>query len=180
MDMQTIQKAQRGDTSAINAIVKDVQKRASCMARKFKLSEHMQDEVAQEACMAVMERLTTFNPAKSTFGTWSYMIMHGRCLIYKRQEDLQRGYAKKAFLLDRKDPMPTPEEIFMQKQNEEQKTALVRNTLCDLDAPMQDTYRLAIIQEMGFREVGKALGVSHQMVSQRLAKIEQKMMSRVA
>lgn len=158
-----IEKAQRGNTRALNELFSLWYERVYNIAWKYFADEDLAMEVCQAAFVAVQRHLHTLqDPAK--FQYWLYRIVINQCHLEHRQHKLQRGL-KENYSQNIRSLHPEQPDQAMQR---EETTRLILKALQQLPEEQRTVLILKEYEGLKFREIADLLDTSENTAKARL------------
>lgn len=170
-EQQAIQRAQRGDVTAFNALVLRYQDRVFTLAYRIMGERHSAADAAQETFISAYRRLDTYRGGN--FPSWLLRIATNTCY-----DELRRRKRRPATSLeelpgaesDDGPPLPaasdTPEQVVQQGEL----SAAIQNCITGLGDDQRMVLVLSDVQGLSYQEIADQLGVQLGTVKSRLSR----------
>ena len=159
-DLELVRRAKRGEQAAFERLVRRHQDRVYTVARGVVRHDQDAADVAQEAFIAVLRHLDTFQEG-AAFTTWLHRIT-----LRKAYDHLRRRVP------DPVDPTDGAVPRLESRDRDPQSTGLDRSALVDaiaaLDPPFRDAVLLVDVAGLGVDEAAAALGVAPGTIKSRV------------
>jgi RNA polymerase sigma-70 factor (ECF subfamily) len=164
-DQALVERAQRGDDEAFEALVRTYQHRVVNFAHALVSDRSDAEDVAQEAFLRAYRGLGRFRGA-SSFRTWLYQIVTNtaRTHLSRQRDRLERPAGL---------PADTPEAFREQDSGHDAETSMVRREAIDralatLSPELREAVVLRDVEGWEYREIAAALGVPIGTVESRI------------
>lgn len=163
---ETIIRAQRGDSAAFRLLL---QTQYAWMHRAaYRFTGHTADaeDVVQEVCMALIDKLASYN-GKSSFSTWLYRVVVNQCHDFRKKRGAGRA----------RDTQYAELEAFATAEAHEanRKTAWLYRAIAALKPPLPETALLVLAEELSHAEAAKVLDCKESTVSWRMHEIRKQL-----
>ena len=170
-DQLLIERWQRGDRSAFNALIRAHEAKAYQYAFRLTRDQEMAADVVAEAFVRVLNALPNFK-SQSTFGTWLYRIITNCFLDLRKKERLRKAASLDTMLQTEdgevarqiQDPSEGPEEIVERDAREEQ----MENALSMLPEYQRAMIIMYHAEMLTYEEISAALDLPIGTVKSRL------------
>jgi len=182
-DVELVARAQDGDQTAFEALVRQYQGKAYAIAYNM-CSGDSEDarELTQEAFLRAFRSLKTFR-GKSSFYTWFYRILINTCLDSRRKRNRWEGIF--SFWRRNKHEKASSDEINaeyrdpkeysnpMAALNNKQLAQEIRQALASLPEKQRVVFQLKVMNGMRIREIAKIMGSAEGTVKSHLFRATQ-------
>lgn len=157
-----IKRAQGGESRAFAQILEQNYSMIFRVAYRFTGSRHDAEDIAQEVCMRLAEKIQNFRN-ESSFSTWLYRIVVNACHdLHKKQNSYRRTENRYTDF----------EENNRASDNDsKQKIAWLYRTIYQLDPTLKETAILILTEELSHAEAGKILGCAESTISWRMHEV---------
>ena len=167
-ELQWIEAAKQGDTSAFEELVRLYEKRILALTLRMCKNPEDAAEAAQEAFLSAWQGLPFFR-GDSSFSTWLYRLASNACVDLLRRETRHKNAAGPSFndeeaAVDLPDESATPHDTLERKELRQQIEA-------GLQSLTPDHRQVLILREMhqlSYDEIGKALELDVGTVKSRI------------
>lgn len=181
-ERKLISKAKKGDPAAFSELAAFYGQRIEMMLFQKTQDIHRAKDIAQISWIKIWQKLKCFK-GNSSFYTWCYRVAVNSFLDYRKRsskyvfiEDLaSRNDSESSFHpLDfltkncEEYQSPSPCEIFEEKESIEEKRVELLRLFKSLDGPMERVIKLALIEQLPYKEVAKIENVPIGTVMSRL------------
>jgi RNA polymerase sigma-70 factor, ECF subfamily len=171
IDAQLIARAQEGDRSAFDALVKRHEKKAYQYAFRLTRSQDDASDIVADAFVRVFSALKNFR-GQSAFGTWLYRIITNCALDHKKKDKSHRNVSLDAPLspgsseTERQveDPSPGPGESAETSARE----AAVQGALSKMPDYQRAMLIMYHVENLAYEEIAEALDLPLGTVKSRL------------
>jgi RNA polymerase sigma-70 factor (ECF subfamily) len=150
-DAQLVARVARGDRAALAELYDGYAPAAYSLAVRL-VGEARAEDVVHDAFVALLDRRTTFDPARGAFRAWFLTTIHHRCLNLLRGPPAD-GIERVAEVLP--DPDPAPVDQVVQRLQD----AAVRSALAQLPAAQREALVLAYYGGLSQSALAERLGV---------------------
>ena len=169
-DKELVARAQTGDQSASEELIRMYQKKAYAIAYNMCNGDSEEaKEIVQEAFLRVFRSLKSFT-GKSSFYTWFYRILVNICLDRRRRHSRwERIFSfwrpdqrEKSHLKEGYEEYPEPQEysnpmtLLSNKQLEQE----IRKAIQSLPVKQRMAFQLKVINGMKIREIAQVMGTA--------------------
>ena len=165
-----IAKAQRGERVAFEQLLRTYYAMMHRVAYRFVGTQSDAEDVAQEVCMALVDKLKSYN-GRSSFSTWLYRVVVNQCHDFrkKRGRDLSRDtqYVE----LEAMDAADAVEA--------NRKASWLYRAIAALKPPLPETALLVLGEEVSHAEAGRILGCKESTISWRMHEIRKQLQSQM-
>ena len=143
-----------GDSEAFAEIVARCLPPAIAIARRILDDTSLAEDAVQEAFLRVVRRREAYVPPRPFTG-WFYTILHNVCIDALRRQArqarlVQEAFARRPAMEERPGPVPDALDL-----------------LAALPRAERDVLVLRVVQDLSFREIGSALGISQEAAKKR-------------
>jgi RNA polymerase sigma-70 factor (ECF subfamily) len=169
-ESELLAEAREGNPFAFEEVVRRYQRRVYGVAYRIVRRHDVADDVAQEAFIRAHQALATFDTARP-FGPWicriaaNLAINHVRSPRF-REEELPEGHAET--------PSPAGGSPLEGVLHQEAKVVLDA-ALERIPADQRAVFVLRVVEELSYREIADALGISMGTVMSRLSRAREKL-----
>lgn len=167
-------RARQGDLSAFEEVVRRHQRRVYGVALRIVRSHAVADDVAQEAFLRAWRALDRFELGRP-FGPWvcriaaNLAVNHVRSPV-AREDPLPEGHG------ETRASQPSPLDAVLDGEAQQ----LLNEALEALPADQRAVFVLRAVEEMSYREIADALGLSPGTVMSRLFRAREKLVRALA
>ena len=144
------------------------------LTHSFSLSEAEAQDLVQDSLIKAYKHLHRYSK-KYALSTWLYRIARNGSIDYLRREGRREGRRQKIGDLqetvDGPGPSPSPEELFEARATEERIAAFLKK----LPPRDRELAYLRTYEEMGFKEIGRTLGIPTGTARYRMHEIKKKL-----
>lgn len=158
-DADLAARAARGDRAAFEALLRRHYDRMHRIAWRMTGSRHDAEDVVQEVCCALVERIAGFR-GEARVSTWLFGIVVNACRDHHRRRTTLSRMKKGLTVLLRLGPTPDGRDLYRQ--------AWLAGSLARLDPGLRETVVLVAGEGLTHAEAAHALGVAETTVSWRL------------
>jgi RNA polymerase sigma-70 factor, ECF subfamily len=161
--------ARGGNFFAFEEIVRRYQRRVYATAYRIVRRHEVADDVAQEAFIRAFRNLDRYD-AQRPFGPWICRIAANLALNHVRspmgrEEALPDGHAE----------TPSAAAGPLQDVLDTEARAMLDRALADLPADQRSVFCLRVFEELSYKEIAEALGISMGTVMSRLSRAREKL-----
>lgn len=166
-----LSKARGGNAFAYEEIVKRYQRRVYAVARRIVGRHEVADDVAQDTFIRAFQALSSFDLSRP-FGPWICRIAANTAINHvrsreAREEPLPEGYAE----------TPSREDGPETRLRGIEARAAVWAALDHLPTEQRAVFVLRAVEELSYKEIADALGISMGTVMSRLSRAREKLRS---
>jgi RNA polymerase sigma-70 factor (ECF subfamily) len=174
VEADLLAKARGGSLLAFEEIVKRYERRVYGIALRIVRRHEVADDVAQEAFMRAHQALSTFDLARP-FGPWICRIAANLAINHvrspeAREEPLPEGHAE----------APSPARGALDLVLEREAREVLERALRGLPAEQRAVFALRTFEELSYREIADALGISMGTVMSRLSRARERLREALA
>ena len=174
IEADLLAKAQGGNLFAFEEIVKRYQRRVYGVAYRIVRRHDVADDVAQEAFIRAFKAIDSFDRSRP-FGPWICRIAANLAVNHTRSPEaretgLPEGHGEKAAA------SPGPLGGVLDAEAQRVLTAALEGLPCEQRA----VFVLRVVEEMSYREIAEALGLSMGTVMSRLSRAREKLRDSLA
>ncbi len=169
-ELAAVQRVQRGDASAFEALVAAYEKNVYNLALRMTGRPEDAEDMAQEAFLKAYSSIRSFR-GDSKFSVWLYRIVSNVCLDHLRRQSRRQTVSLSAeddegedVQLDLADTAQSPEALLERKLTRES----VRRGLAQLPPDARQILLLREIQGLSYEEIGETLGLEPGTVKSRI------------
>ena len=165
-DEDLVAAAQRGDSAAMDQLLRRHYDRAHAVCRRIAGSTRDADDAAQEAMIRVVRNIDKFD-GRSAFGTWVYRIATNTAL-----DELRKRKRRPQFhVVDDDGDLPEPADEFAHRYIDD---VADRITIDAALAGLPEEFKAAVVMrdvgDLDYAEIAEALGVPVGTVKSRIAR----------
>jgi RNA polymerase sigma-70 factor (ECF subfamily) len=149
----------RRDAAAMQELVGRYAARALAVARQMLFDRALAEDAVQDTFLRVMNAARSYDPARA-FSTWFYTVLRNLCMdmLRRRRREIRAmqqrlARAEQAGLVD-PPIVPEPESA--------------SQMLAGLASPIRRAVILRVIEDLPFRDVAAALGISEEAAKKRV------------
>lgn len=172
LDLDALRRCAAGDTDAFAALVERHQVRLVRLCARLLRDPDEAQDAAQEVFLRAYRAAGTYEPRGQVF-TWLYRIAVNHCLNRLRRRRLVRFFrlgsaadADEPPPVDPKDPAPGAERTIAARED----WVSLRGAIDALPANQQAVLLLAKFEELSYRDIARALGITEGAVESRLVR----------
>jgi len=174
VEADLLAQARGGSLLAFEEIVKRYERRVYGIALRIVRRHEVADDVAQEAFMRAHQALSTFDLARP-FGPWICRIAANLAINHvrspeAREEPLPEGHAEP----------PSPGRGALDLVLEREAQDVLERALLGLPAEQRAVFALRTFEELSYREIADALGISMGTVMSRLSRARERLREALA
>jgi RNA polymerase sigma-70 factor (ECF subfamily) len=173
-DADLLEKAQGGNLFAFEEIVKRYQQRVYRVALRIVRRHDVADDVAQEAFIRAHKALATFDRSRP-FGPWICRIAANLSVNHVRSPE-----AREDPLPDGHDETPADDGGPLGDVLSREAQALLERALASLPAEQRAVLVLRAVEELSYKEIAEALGLSIGTVMSRLFRARERLADTLA
>jgi RNA polymerase sigma-70 factor (ECF subfamily) len=167
-------KARGGNLFAFEEVVRRYQRRVYAVAFRIVRRHDVADDVTQEAFIRAHRALSSFDPGRP-FGPWICRIAANLAINHvrspaSREEPLPEGHAEAP------SGEPGPEVGVLEREGRE----VLRRAVEALPLEQRAVFVLRVQEELSYREIAEALGLSMGTVMSRLSRAREKLREALA
>lgn len=168
-DLDLAARAAAGGRQAFEVLLRRHYDRMHRVAWRMTGSAADADDVAQDVCCALVEKIGSFK-GEAKFTTWLFGIVMNACRDHHRRRRTLDRFRAGLSVLARLTAGPDGRDLYQQ--------AWMASELSRLDATMRETIVLVVGEDMTHREAAHALGVAETTVSWRMHEARRHLASR--
>ncbi|HEX8572197.1 MAG TPA: sigma-70 family RNA polymerase sigma factor [Allosphingosinicella sp.] len=161
-DSALVQAAAAGDRAAFEALLKRHYDRIHGLAWQLTGSRADADDVAQDVCCAMVEKIGGFR-GESRFGTWLIGITYNACRDLRRRRRSFRGFTERLTVLAGLARAPDGRDAY--------DAIWLRSAIARLKPTYRDAAVLVAGQQLSHSEAAEILGVAEATVSWRMHEV---------
>jgi RNA polymerase sigma-70 factor (ECF subfamily) len=162
-------RARRGNLLAFEEIVKRYERRVYGIALRIVRRHEVADDVAQEAFMRAHQALSTFDLDRP-FGPWICRIAANLAINHVRSPE-----ARETALPEGQAEPPAPGPGALDLVLEREAREVLERALQGLPAEQRAVFALRTFEELSYREIAEALGISIGTVMSRLSRARERL-----
>ena len=167
-------RARDGNLFAFEEVVRRYQRRVYAVAFRIVRRHDVADDVTQEAFIRAHQALRSFDPGRP-FGPWICRIAANLAINHvrspeSREDPLPEGHAEWPT------PAPGPDTGVLEREGLE----VLRRALEALPAEQRAVFVLRVHEDLSYREIAEALGLSMGTVMSRLSRAREKLRESLA
>ncbi len=158
-DADLVAAAVAGDRAAFEALLRRHYDRIHGVAWQLTGSRSDADDIAQDVCIALVERLATFR-YEAKFTTWLTGITFNTCRDFRRRRRSLGGMLERLTILARLEPVEDGRDAY--------DALWIRSAISRLKPALRDTVALVAGQQLTHSEAAEILGVAENTVAWRM------------
>lgn len=158
-DADLLPAAMAGDRQAFEALLKRHYDRIHGLAWQLTGSRADADDIAQDVCCALVEKLPGFR-REAKFSTWLCGIVFNACRDFRRRRRSFLGFAEKLAVIAGLNRGPDGRDLH--------DVVWLRSAIARLKPPYRDTVVLVAGQQLSHAEAAEILGIAEATVSWRM------------
>jgi len=174
VEADLLAKARGGSLLAFEEIVKRYERRVYGIALRIVRRHEVADDVAQEAFMRAHQALSTFDLDRP-FGPWICRIASNLAINHVRSPQ-----AREAPLPEGHAETPAPGRGALDLVLEREAREVLERALLGLPAEQRAVFALRTFEELSYREISEALGISMGTVMSRLSRARERLREALA
>jgi len=174
VEADLLAKARGGSLLAFEEIVKRYERRVYGIALRIVRRHEVADDVAQEAFMRAHQALSTFDLDRP-FGPWICRIASNLAINHVRSPQ-----AREAPLPEGHAETPAPGKGALDLVLEREAREVLERALLGLPAEQRAVFALRTFEELSYREIADALGISIGTVMSRLSRARERLREALA
>lgn len=174
VEADLLAKARGGNLLAFEEIVKRYERRVYGIALRIVRRHEVADDVAQEAFMRAHQALSTFDLDRP-FGPWICRIAANLAINHVRSPE-----AREAPLPEGHAETPAPGRGALDLMLEREAQEVLQRALLGLSAEQRAVFALRTFEELSYREIADALGISIGTVMSRLSRARERLREAVS
>lgn len=174
VEAELLAKARGGSLLAFEEIVKRYERRVYGIALRIVRRHEVADDVAQEAFMRAHQALSTFDLDRP-FGPWICRIASNLAINHVRSPQ-----AREAPLPEGHAETPAPGRGALDLVLEREAREVLERALLGLPAEQRAVFALRTFEELSYREISEALGISIGTVMSRLSRARERLREALA
>jgi RNA polymerase sigma-70 factor (ECF subfamily) len=174
VEADLLARARGGSLLAFEEIVKRYERRVYGIALRIVRRHEVADDVAQEAFMRAHQALSTFDLGRP-FGPWICRIAANLAINHVRSPE-----AREAPLPEGHAETPAPGRGALDLVLEREAREVLERALGDLPAEQRAVFALRTFEELSYREIADALGISIGTVMSRLSRARERLRAALA
>jgi RNA polymerase sigma-70 factor (ECF subfamily) len=169
VEADLLAKARGGSLLAFEEIVKRYERRVYGIALRIVRRHEVADDVAQEAFMRAHQALSTFDLDRP-FGPWICRIAANLAINHVRSPE-----ARETALPEGQAETPAPGPGALDLVLEREAREVLERALLGLSAEQRAVFALRTFEELSYREIADALGISIGTVMSRLSRARERL-----
>ena len=158
-DHELVLRAKAGERTAFEALLQRHYDRVHRLAWRLTGSQTDAEDIAQDVCCALVEKLTTFK-GEAKFVTWLVGITINACRDHHRRRQTSARFRDGLTVLTNLSAPPDGRDLYRQ--------SWLASDLSRLDPALRETIILVVAEDLTHAEAARALGVAESTVSWRL------------
>ncbi len=185
-DLDLVERCQRKQPGAFEALVRRYQDRVFSLAFRFLRDRAIAEEVAQDVFVSVFQHVQGFQKS-SKFSTWLFRIVANQChnkakylrrRKHHQQESIDSGAETEDGELRRELPAEgeSPEELSARRRL----NARIQDAISALDEDHRLIVLLRDVEDLSYEEIGEALGLAEGTVKSRLHRARNELRARLS
>jgi RNA polymerase sigma-70 factor, ECF subfamily len=174
VEADLLARARGGSLLAFEEIVKRYERRVYGIALRIVRRHEVADDVAQEAFMRAHQALSTFDLGRP-FGPWICRIAANLAINHVRSPE-----ARESPLPDGHAETPAPGQGALDLVLEREAREVLERALQGLPAEQRAVFALRTFEELSYREIADALGISIGTVMSRLSRARERLRESLA
>ncbi|MES2985277.1 MAG: RNA polymerase sigma factor [Pseudomonadota bacterium] len=165
---QIISKAQRGDREAFRQVLQAHYGMIHRVAYRFTGHAVDAEDVTQEVCMALVDKLRSYN-GRSSFSTWLYRVIVNQCHDFRKKRGADRARDTQYVELE---AMGAADAVEANR-----KTAWLYRAIAALKPPLPETALLVLAEECSHAEAAIILNCKESTVSWRMHEVRKQLIT---
>jgi RNA polymerase sigma factor (sigma-70 family) len=158
-DGDLVARARGGDRAAFEALLRRHYDRIHRLAWRLTGSAHDADDVAQEVCCGLVDRIAGFK-GEAKFATWLYGVVVNACRDHRRRGAALTRLRGHLAVVVGLAAAPDGRDLY--------RRSWLASEICRLKPALRETVVLVVGEELTHAEAGRALGVTEATVSWRM------------
>lgn len=172
IDKTTLERASRGDSSALRALVTVLRPHIEKQLLRYPLAEQDRDDLLQTTLMQIVRRVGSFR-GDSSFSTWLFRVTANEALMLMRSQRRHRARLVEGLDLEDLGKLPAANDAAMNDRADEsaakgERDTRVREALDALPADYRDVVALHYHQDLALEEIAHRLSTTESAVRSRL------------
>lgn len=159
-------KAAAGDRAAFERLLEDHYDMIYRVAYRFTGTRHDAEDIAQEVCCALVDKLKKFR-GDSSFTTWLYRVIVNTCHDLHKKNSNRTSLDKRYLDLDGLLRAETAEKT--------KQVSWLYRAIAALKPPLPETALLVLGEDLSHAEAGKILGVAESTISWRMHEVRKQL-----
>jgi RNA polymerase sigma factor (sigma-70 family) len=168
-DIELVARAASGDRAAFEALLRRHYDRIHCIAWRLTGSASDADDIVQEVCCALIEKLGGFR-GEAKFTTWLFGIVVNACRDHRRRGQTLKRFRAGLSVLASVTAAPDARNLY--------RRSWMASELSRLDPLLRETIVLVVGEDMSHLEAAHALGVAESTVSWRMHEAKRRLSAR--
>lgn len=136
------------------------------VAYKFTGHRHDAEDIAQEVCVGLVDKLQSFR-GESSVSTWLYRIVVNACRDFHKKQKTHRTHDKTYMDMEQQQKAESGED--------NQKVTWLYRAIATLEQTLKETALLVLAEEVSHAEAGKILGCAESTISWRMHEIRKQL-----
>lgn len=170
-DIQNIiAQAKRGNRASFEQLLRSHYAMVYRVAYRFTGHSADAEDVAQEVCMALVDKLSSYN-GKSSFSTWLYRVVVNQCHDFRKKRKADSARDTQYVELEAMGAADAHEE--------RQKTVWLYRAIAALKPPLPETALLVLAEELNHAEAAKVLDCKESTISWRMHEIRKQLLQQM-
>jgi RNA polymerase sigma-70 factor, ECF subfamily len=165
-----IEKAQRGERSAFEQLLRLHYAIMYRVAYRFTGTRADAEDIAQEVCMLLVDKLKHYN-RRSSFSTWLYRVVVNQCHDFRKKRQTDTARDTQYVELEAMGAADAAEAT--------RKTAWLYRAIAALKPPLPETALLVVGEELSHAEAAKILECKESTVSWRMHEIRKQLIQQM-
>lgn len=161
-----INQAQRGDAAAFRHLLQAHYAMMYRVAYRFTGHSADAEDVTQEVCMALVDKLKSYN-GRSSFSTWLYRVVVNQCHDFRKKRGADTARDTQYVELEAMELADAREA--------NRKTAWLYRAIAALKPPLPETALLVLAEELSHAEAAKVLDCKESTISWRMHEIRKQL-----
>lgn len=161
-DVTIIARVRKGDAAAFRELLEQHYDMMYRVAYRFTGQAQDAQDIAQEVCVGLTHKLTSFN-GKSSFSTWLYRVVVNSCRDFQKKRSNHRTLESSYLEVEKNEQSD--------KNEADKKIAWLYRTIATLEQSLKETALLVLTEELSHAEAGKILGCAESTISWRMSEI---------
>jgi RNA polymerase sigma-70 factor (ECF subfamily) len=172
IDKSTLERASRGDASALGALAVELQPRIEKQLLRYPLSDDDRSDLVQSTLMQIIRRVGSFR-GDSSFSTWLFRVTANEALMLMRSQRRHRARLVEGLDLEDLETFPAANDAAIDRLADgaaaaSERDAWVRRAVAELPADYRDVVSLHYNHDLDLQEIAHRLSTTESAVRSRL------------
>ena len=181
IDKTTLLQASRGDTTALDALVRKLRPAVEKQLLRYPLSDEDRADLLQSTLLQIIRRVGSFR-GDSSFSTWLFRVTANEALMLMRSQRRHRAHLVEGMDLEDLGRLPLPDDARGNDRADDnvlrgERDAKVRAALDELPAEYRDVVSLHYRDDLGLEEIASRLSTTESAIRSRLHRARSRLRS---